>query len=33
MILLSSSLPLFAYQQIEFIHELGEYKKPKDNAR
>jgi DNA-binding beta-propeller fold protein YncE/tetratricopeptide (TPR) repeat protein len=27
-ILLGSSLPLFAYQQIEFIHELGDYKKP-----
>jgi DNA-binding beta-propeller fold protein YncE len=28
LILLSSSLPLFAYQQIEFIHEIGEYSKP-----
>ncbi len=27
-VLLCSSLPLFAYQQIEFIHELGDYKTP-----
>ncbi len=28
MFFVGSSLPLFAYQQIEFINEIGEYKKP-----